>query len=145
MRDRLLLDTHIALWLDSGNPRLTAATRGLIDDCWKGGGKILLSAVTAWEIAMLVDLGRLDLDVPVDAWVDRFLARPGIEPVPLGHCAAARGYQLAHLDHRDPADRLLIATALELDCPLVTYDRRIQEFGRRHGFRYGFAVAVGPA
>jgi len=138
--DRLLLDTHIALWLDSGDDRLRASTRALIDGCWQNGGAILLSAITVWEIALLVDTGRIDLDVPVVAWIERFLDRPGIEAVPLGHQAASRSYQLHHLEHRDPADRLLIATAIELACPLVTYDERIVRFGKKHGRQYRFAV-----
>jgi PIN domain nuclease of toxin-antitoxin system len=140
MTDRLLLDTHIALWLDSGDDRLRASTRALIDGCWQNGGAILLSAITVWEIALLVDTGRIDLDVPVAAWIERFLDRPGIEAVPLGHQAASRSYQLHHLEHRDPADRLLIATAIELACPLVTYDERIVRFGKKHGRQYRFAV-----
>jgi PIN domain nuclease of toxin-antitoxin system len=138
--DALLLDTHIALWLDSGNDRLHPPTRSRIDDCWQGGGTIHLSAVTAWEIALLVDNGRIALDLPVEAWVDRFLGRPGIAAVPLHHHAAARAYRLHHLEHRDPADQLLIATAIELACPLVTYDQRIARFAERHGGQYGFAV-----
>lgn len=138
MSDGLLLDTHVALWLDSGDDRLRASTRAVIDGCWQNGGTIFLSAVTAWEIALLVDTGRIELDVPVAAWIDRFVERPGIEAVPLGHRAAARSYQLHHLEHRDPADRLLIATAIELACPLVTYDERIARFAKKHGRRYGF-------
>jgi PIN domain nuclease of toxin-antitoxin system len=138
MTDRLLLDTHIALWLDSGDDRLQRSTRDLIDGCWRGGGAILLSAVTAWEIALLVDLGRIDLDLPVDAWIERFIQRPGVESAPLSHRAASRSYQLHHFDHRDPADRLLIATAIELDCPLVTYDKRIAHFGENHGRQHRF-------
>jgi PIN domain nuclease of toxin-antitoxin system len=142
--DRLLLDTHIALWLDSGDERLSVVTRALIDDCWQAGGAVCLSAVTAWEIALLVDTGRIELDLPVEAWVERFLDRPGIEAVPLGHRAACRSYRLHPLEHRDPADRLLIATAIELACPLVTYDERINQFGRRHGRQYGFRVSGRP-
>ena len=142
MTDRLLLDTHVALWLDSGDDRLRASTRALIDDCWQNGGTIFLSAVTAWEIALLVDTGRIDLDIPVEAWIERFLERPGIEAVPLSHRAASRSYQLHHLEHRDPADRLLIATAIELACPLVTYDERIARFGKKHGRQYRFAVGT---
>jgi len=140
--DGLLLDTHIALWLDSGAERLRASTRALIDGCWRDGGSIFLSAVTAWEVALLVDTGRIDLDIPVEAWVGRFLQRPGIEAVPLGHQAASRAYRLHHLEHRDPADRLLIATAIELGCPLVTYDDRIARFGSKHGRQYRFAVSA---
>lgn len=142
MTDRLLLDTHVALWLDSGDDRLRASTRALIDGCWQIGGTIFLSAVTAWEIALLVDTARIDLDIPVEAWIERFVDRPGIEAVPLGYRAASRSYQLHHLEHRDPADRLLIATAIELACPLVTYDDRIARFGKRHGRQYRFAVGA---
>jgi PIN domain nuclease of toxin-antitoxin system len=142
MSDGLLLDTHIVLWLDSGNPRLRSSTRTLIDECWQNGGTIYTSAISAWEIALLVDRGLVDLDVPVDVWVQRFLERPGIEAVRLSHDAASRSYQLHRLEHRDPADRLLIATAIELACPLVTYDVRIARFGRRHGKQYRFAVVT---
>ena len=106
MTPALLLDTHIALWLDSGHDSLRSSTRLLIDDCWQNGGTILLSAVTAWEIALLVDTGRIELDFPIEAWVTRFLERPGINSVPLGHRAACRSYQPHHFEHRDPADRL---------------------------------------
>jgi PIN domain nuclease of toxin-antitoxin system len=141
LSDAFLLDTHIALWLDSGNQNLRASTRALIDDCWRNGGEIFLSAVSVWEIALLVEGGRIDLDLPLDAWVKRFVSRPGVEAAPLNHRAASLTYQFQHLEHRDPADRLLIATAIELACPLITYDERIRQFGSRHGRQYGFAVA----
>jgi PIN domain nuclease of toxin-antitoxin system len=138
--EALLLDTHIALWLDSGNERLRPSTRLLIDACRQNGGSVLLSAVSVWEIALLVDTGRIYLDRPVAVWVDRFVGRPGVEAVPLSHHAAARAYRLDRLPHRDPGDHLLIATAIELACPLVTYDARIAEFGGTHGSQYGFVV-----
>jgi PIN domain nuclease of toxin-antitoxin system len=138
--DALLLDTHIALWLDSGSERLRPSTRLLIDACWQNGGSVLLSAVSAWEIALLVDTGRIYLDLPVEAWVERFVGRPGVEAVPLSHQAAARAYRLDRLPHPDPGDRLLIATAIERACPLVTYDARIVRFGEAHGSQYGFVV-----
>ncbi len=140
MTDAILLDTHIALWLDSGSDRLRESTRGLIDRCWQGGGTIYLSAVTAWEVALLVDGDRIEIDIPVESWIRRFLDRPGIEPAPLNPRAAAKAYTLYHLEHRDPADRLLIATAIELACPLITYDDRILRFGDRHGRQYGFTA-----
>jgi len=140
--DSLLLDTHIVLWLDSGDDRLRAPTRILIDGCWQNSGTIFVSAVTAWEIALLVDTGRIELDVPVETWINRFLERPGLKAVPLSHHAAARAYQLHQLEHRDPADRLLIATAIELACPLITYDDRIARFGKKHGTQYRFVAGA---
>jgi len=140
LTDALLLDTHIALWLDSGSERLRLDTREAIDRCWQNGGSILLSAVSAWEIALLLDTGRINLDSTIEAWLDRFTDRPGIDAVPLTHHATAGAYRLHHLPHRDPADRLLIATAIELACPMVTYDARITHFADAHGSQYGFTT-----
>jgi PIN domain nuclease of toxin-antitoxin system len=139
----LLLDTHIALWLDSGDERLRPGTRDLIDRSWAAGGVIYLSAVSAWEIALLADAGRIELDIPAPRWVERFLGRPGVAAAPLHWRAASAAYALASLEHRDPADRLLICTAIDLGRPMVTYDARITEFARRDGRRHGFSVAIG--
>jgi PIN domain nuclease of toxin-antitoxin system len=142
LTDTVLLDTHIALWLGSGDERLRTSTLNLIDSCWRNGGTILLSAITAWEIAQLVSYGRIVLDRPVEDWMERLGAFPGTESIPLTHRAAMGAYQLQDFDNRDPADRLLIATAIERDCPLITYDSRIVQFARSHGSQYGFATAA---
>ena len=136
----LLLDTHILLWLDNGDRRLSEPSRRAIEQARREGGRIFLSAVSVWEIAMLVEKGAIDLDLPVERWVERVLEQSGLEAVPLDHTAASRAYALHHLEHRDPADRLLIATAIGLECPLVTYDDRIRRFARTRGRQYGFAV-----
>ncbi len=141
MTEGLLIDTHIALWLDSGDEQLRPNSRTLIDRCWRDGGTIFLSAVSAWEIALLVDRGHIQLDLPLQDWISRFLDRPGVQPVPLDHQTAIRAYRLHHLEHRDPGDRLLIASAIELECPFVTYDDRIRHFGRTRGAEYGFTLA----
>lgn len=137
----LLLDTHVVLWLNSGDERLGEATRRTIDTAWKAGGRILISSVSVWEIAILVDKGFIELDLPVNEWVERFLDRPGLEAVALDHVTAARAYSLHHLEHRDPADRLLIASAIGLGCPLVTRDDRIRRFAKTRGRQYRFAIA----
>jgi PIN domain nuclease of toxin-antitoxin system len=139
--DTLLLDTHIALWLDSGDDHLRSSTRALIDSCWQSGGTICLSSVSAWEIALLVDTRRIESDLPIEAWIARLLERPGVEPAPLGHLAASRSYRLFQLEHHDPADRLLIATAIELASPPVTYDERILRFATEYGRQYGFSAS----
>jgi PIN domain nuclease of toxin-antitoxin system len=138
----LLLDTHIALWLDSGNARLRPATVQLIDRCRQRGGTILLSAVSAWEIALLVDTGRIQLDVPVSEWLERFCERPGVARLELSLEAAGNAYRLHPFEHRDPGDRLLIASAMAASAPLVTYDERILAFADRHGKQIRFAAAA---
>jgi PIN domain nuclease of toxin-antitoxin system len=142
LSETLLLDTHIALWLDSGDASLKEQTRRKIDECWRAGGTILLSAVSAWEIALLADLRRVTLDLPAADWIARFLNHPGFAPAPLPPETAARAYDMKPFAHRDPADRLLMATAMELRCPLVSYDRNIAHFAKRHGHRFGFAVVA---
>jgi len=140
VNDGLLLDTHIAVWLDSEDGRLRTETRRLIDDCWLGGGAIYFSAVSAWEIAQLADGKRLQLDMAADAWVARFLRKPGFEGVPLTARAASRSYRLVGFTKRDPGDRLLMATAIELGCRMVTYDEAMIAFAEGFGERYGFGV-----
>ena len=85
MTDSLLLDTHIALWLDSGDDHLRSSTRTLIDGCWQNGGTIRMRAVSVWEIALLVDRRWIELDLPIEgmdyavsptAWHRAGAARP---------------------------------------------------------------------
>lgn len=81
---------------------------------------------------MLVDTRR----------IERFLDRPGLEGVPLVCRAASRSYRLHPLPQRDPADCLLIATAIEPGRPLVTYDMRIVCFGEAHSSQFRFTTAA---
>ncbi len=140
MTGSLLLDTHVVLWLDSGDHRLRAGTRNTIDRLWLAGGSVLVSAVSAWEIALLADTGQISLDCPPEAWIERFLGRPGVAAVPLSWRASARAYGLPNFERRDPGDRLLIATAIELGCPLVTYDGPITDYAAGHGRQTGLRI-----
>lgn len=140
MTSDLLLDTHIALWLENGDDRLRPATLALIEDAWRNRGTVFLSAVSVWEIAQLAHRGRIDLFRPLDDWVARFSSTVGVEILPLTWRAAAAAYRLPGLEHGDPADRLLIATAIEQACRLVSYDARILRFGENHGITVGFTA-----
>jgi PIN domain nuclease of toxin-antitoxin system len=116
----------------------------MLEAHWRAGNALCVSAITAWEIALLADVGRIELDLAPDAWLARFLARPGIEAVALSASMATHAYPLTGLPHRDPADRLLIATAIELGCPLVTQDARILRFAAEHGAAIGFTALAEP-
>ena len=142
MTDSLLLDTHIVLWLANGDTRLRPSTLSLIERCRRDGGTVWFSAVSVWEIAQLINAGRLVLDRPVKAWIERLLDHAGMAVLLLSWHAAMDAYPLHPLEHRDSADRLLIATAIERACPFITYDERIARFGETHGARYGFTVQV---
>ncbi|HYZ24886.1 MAG TPA: type II toxin-antitoxin system VapC family toxin [Rhodopila sp.] len=141
LTNALLLDTHNVVWLDSGNERLLPPTRALIDACWQRGGSLYVSAVSAWEIAQLVERGRITLHLPVRRWIEGLTDRFGTETISLTYEAATRAYALPDWFHRDPGDRLLIATAIELHVPLVTYDERIAAFARNYRNAIGFGNA----
>ena len=122
----LLLDTHAVLWLDSGERMKGEALQAI--DAAAQEGAVLVSPVSAWEIGLLVRKGRISLDIDALAWFERFLALPGVRLTPLTVAAAITSSELPEPFHGDPADRLLVASARELDCPIVTRDRKILEY-----------------
>jgi PIN domain nuclease of toxin-antitoxin system len=131
----LLLDTHAIIWLVLEEPMADAARlsieRATVAD------SVLVSPVSAWEVGLLATRRRQPLSFrpnPV-TWFERLLSRPGIRPAPLLHrVAVSAAFLPGHL-HGDPADRLLIATARELDVPLVTRDARILAYAAKGHLR----------
>jgi PIN domain nuclease of toxin-antitoxin system len=122
----LLLDTHALLWLDSGAP-MARESIAAIDDA-AGRGEVLVSPVSAWEIGLLVQKGRIRLDLDPLPWFERFLGLPGVRLTPLGVAAAISSSFLREPFHGDPADRLLVATARELAATLITRDTKILSY-----------------
>jgi PIN domain nuclease of toxin-antitoxin system len=118
----ILLDTHIFVFWVSDSEQLRASTRAAIE---AERDSVLISAITVWEIAKLVQLGRLELSMPVAAWLEQALAYPKVQVVPLSPAVVVDSTSLPQPFHRDPADELIVATARTLNCPLVTYDGKI--------------------
>lgn len=121
---RCLLDTHAFLWWIAGDPRLSATAKAAIGSVTN---EVFLSAVSAWEIALLVQLGRLNLvDAPAD-FVPRHLQRSGIAvlPVQLRHALEIGTLPLLH---RDPFDRMLVTQARVEGLSLVTRDVAIAQY-----------------
>lgn len=124
----LLLDTHSLVWLRSSpeklrRQQLLEATRVLAD-----GGWLLVSAMTLWELAKLAQKGRLAFLPPIDRWIEDLTPEHEFEIVHLTPQIVARSVLLEGF-HRDPADELIVATALELGSTLVTADRKIRAWG----------------
>ncbi len=118
----LLLDTHVFVFWVTDSPQLRPRTRELME---KASDSLLLSAISVWEIAKLVELGRLEFSVGVDEWVGQALAYPRVEIVPLSPAIAIESTRLPEPFHKDPADQIIVAAARVLECPLVTYDGKI--------------------
>ena len=117
----ILLDTQAVLWLRLGDPRLGPHSRLEIEREWQSN-EVCVSAITFWEIAMLIDKGRITFPEDVQLWRVEQLAQGLIEISVNGEIAARAG--LLQDIHGDPCDRIIIATALQGHL-LVTSDRQI--------------------
>ena len=120
----ILLDTQVSVWTRFGDRRLGKRTRREIDDAVRDAN-VAVSAISFWEIAMLHEKRRLTLLHDVAAWRDALL-RDGLIEVPVDGAIGIRANELADF-HADPADRLIVATALS-GHRLVTADRRILDW-----------------
>lgn len=125
----VLLDTHALVWLLAGSDRLGANTRQALNDV-ASAAEILVSAISPWEIAMLVSKGRLAFDRDVADWLRDAFALPGLRVVPLSTEIAVSSTRLPGVLPADPADRIIVATARALDIELVTADRPLLEYAR---------------
>jgi PIN domain nuclease of toxin-antitoxin system len=115
---KLLLDTHVLLWSATDPDRLTPEARAALED---GTHDVLVSIVTAWEIAIKQSLGKLELARPAERWLPDVLKRTGYEVAELSLPAALLVRALPW-HHRDPFDRLLIAHALDQGYTIVSRD-----------------------
>lgn len=127
----LLLDTCALIWLFAGIG-LTSRARAAIENAgWSGG--VIVSAVSLWEIGSVAHRPNPPIVVEPDPerWLQSVLEFPGVRAVPLTLQAALSAAFLPEPFHRDPADRLLVAQAREMDVPIVTRDRRILDYSDR--------------
>jgi PIN domain nuclease of toxin-antitoxin system len=122
---KLLLDTQVVLWAAGEPARLSDQAREAIED---GSNEVLVSAVTAWEIAIKQSLGKLELPKAAELWLPDVVQRSGFEAVAVELSAALRVRALPW-HHRDPFDRLLVAQALDGGCTLVTRDEAFAAYG----------------
>ena len=120
----ILLDTHVLLWFRLDHARLGAESGSAIERAWRVG-EAAVSAISFWEIAMLQAKRRLTLLQDIGAWRQR-LFREGLKEVPVDGEIGTRAAKLADF-HQDPADRLIVSTALG-GHRLVTADQRILDW-----------------
>lgn len=125
----VLLDTHVLVWLVAGDTRLRLAARRRIEAAAQQQ-QLWVSAITPWEIGMLVAKGRLVLDRDPMDWVQAALALPGIRLAAIEPVVAVASTRLPGQLHGDPADRLIVATARRLGATLVTADTALLAYGQ---------------
>jgi PIN domain nuclease of toxin-antitoxin system len=123
----ILLDTHAWIWWLSDSPALSERARAAVKEA-AGDRSLFVSSISAWELAMLVRKGRLRLTTDAARWIRAAEALPFLSFIPVDNAIAVRSALLKGL-HPDPADRMILATALEHGLSLVTKDERLHAAG----------------
>jgi PIN domain nuclease of toxin-antitoxin system len=124
----ITLDTHAWVWWAADPARIPKRAAGLIEQAVESGERLLVSAISVWEVAMLAARGRLELTMAVGDWIARNEAVSLFQFVPVDNRIAVRAVDLPEFAHRDPADRIIVATALVAGATLITGDDRLRRY-----------------
>jgi PIN domain nuclease of toxin-antitoxin system len=124
----LLLDTHAAIWITEDQAIASAAAQA-IDAAYRKGNSVFVSPITAWEVGLLVSRNRLSLVARPERWFQRLLAIPGVRLAELSPDILIASSFLPGTPPRDPADRIILATARDLGATLITRDRMLLKYG----------------
>ncbi|SAK73215.1 twitching motility protein PilT [Caballeronia catudaia] len=123
----IVLDTHTLLWWLGGGTLSKQASAAIKAESGEDG-EIVVSAISAWEIALLVRRGKIRLSMDVSDWVEKVGQIDAVRFLPVDNSIAIRSIDLPGHFHNDPADRVIVATARALSAPLVTKDKLIRKY-----------------
>lgn len=127
--EKLILDTHVLIWYLEGI-NLSDQQVKLIESI-KAGNSLYVSAISIWEITMLVAREKIILSMPLKDWVDKLQEIEGFHILDLSVAILIESCNLPHYSHKDPADRMIIASARETGAKLMTFDERIKDYGKK--------------
>ncbi len=119
-----LLDTHAWIWWVDQDVKLGAKTIAVLDSLPRDQRPFLCD-ISLWEVAMLAERGRLELDVPLGEWLDAAAHPRSVQILTITPRIAAAVAALPESFHRDPADRLIVATSRAMGIPVLSHDRLI--------------------
>lgn len=122
----ILLDTHTLIWWIGIPQNLSTRAKDTIKKETKN--KILVSSISIWEVCLLVKKDKLDLSMGVESWIEKLEKFPYFEFVPVTNKIAANSVNLPGSLHKDPADRIIVATAREYGAALVTSDQKLRKY-----------------
>jgi len=120
----ILIDTHVVVWLAFDQDQISRKARTAIDDARKNADGLAISDITLLELATLASKGRIRLDISIESFLQEVEARFVVLPINGRACARAMGLPASY--PKDPADRIIAATALVEGLSLLTADREIR-------------------
>src|ERR1700733_7211207 len=120
----ILVDTHVVAWLAFDQDQISRKARSVIDDARKNAGGLAISDITLLELATLASKGRIRLDISLESFLQEVESRFVVLPISGRACARAMGFPASY--PKDPADRIIGATALVEGVSLLTADRNIR-------------------
>ncbi|HSF93787.1 MAG TPA: type II toxin-antitoxin system VapC family toxin [Thermohalobaculum sp.] len=126
----LLLDTCALIWIAAGDP-ISEEAQNALREASEEGRAVCVSPISAWEVGLLVARGRLALSMPPQAWLDAFLAQPGAELAPMPVDTLVDSSFLPGSPPRDPADRIVLATARASGMRIMTRDRAMLDYAQQ--------------
>ncbi len=122
----ILLDTHIWVWWVNGSKELIEKHKQVIDENKPYG--LGLSVISCWEVAKLVEYGRLELCCTIEEWIGEAVENSGVQLITLTPQIAIESTKLPGSFHSDPADQIIAATSRLYKIPLVTVDRQLLNY-----------------
>lgn len=123
----IVLDTHALIWWISKPEKLSSKARKEIEKNSKKQ-EIIISTISTWEIYLLIKNNKLELSQDVDSWIQKVEQLSPVLFVSVDNTIAAKSVNLPEPFHKDPADRIIIATALTIGATLITSDRKILKY-----------------
>jgi PIN domain nuclease of toxin-antitoxin system len=123
----IVLDTHAWVWWLDDPRKLPARARKAVNEA-AADEAVYISTISTWEIMLLASGGRLEFRMDARDWIARSEALPFIHFVPVDNPIAIRSVRLPGSFHKDPADRIILATAMTMGAPVVSSDSRIKEY-----------------
>jgi len=125
----IVLDTHVLIWWVNEDKKLSSrALKAINKELADEDGQLIISSITTWEIALLINKGRLTLTMDIDDWIDTVASIESIRFVPVDNDVAIQSVRLPGEFHPDPADRMITALARHLSVPLISSDEKIRAY-----------------
>ena len=123
----IVLDTHAWIWWVNDPSQLSEPARRTIETAM-AKQSLYVSSISAWELTMLVQRKRIHLSLDVRDWISRCEALPFLSFIPIDNAITVESVRLPEFPHADPADRIIVATALSLGAQLVTKDEKLHAY-----------------